>query len=244
MRKLFSSLFVVSLAIAGLGPSVRASEATSVPAGVQIEVPADIPLHITNFRFDPSPSSMTAFHYDIENASGQGLVAIEVRWQTQLNGKSGVLVTNRDDRWLSGQLATGLAERFQVTNVPNHAPSASAAQVNPAAQRLSGMAGTITYAEFEDGTRLGADAATVGKEIDAARRTAVAAYAKLLDTFNAGGGEALVQELRQQNAAPNQNSAVQEASARLLGILNDQGADAVVRELQRVTALTVPEARS
>jgi hypothetical protein len=243
MRKLFSFLFVGCLALATLAVPVCAGE-TAVPAGVQIEVPADIPLHIVNFKFDASPSSMTAFHYDIQNAAGQGLVAVEVRWETQLAGKSGVVVTNRDDRWLSGQLATGLSERFQVTNVPNHTPSTNAAQASAATQPLSGITGTVTYAEFEDGTRVGSDAATVGKEIDAARRTAVAAYAKLLDTFNASGSEALVQALKQQNATHDQSSAVQEATARLLGILNDQGVDAAVQELQRVAALTIPEARS
>jgi hypothetical protein len=243
MRKLSSFLFVACLALAAVAVPVRAGE-TGVPAGVQIEVPADIPLHITNFKFDPSPSSMTAFHYDIQNAAGQGLVAVEVRWQTQLAGKSGVAVTNRDDRWLSGQLATGLSERFQVTNVPNHAPSTNAAQASATTQPLSGITGTVTYAEFEDGTRLGSDVATVGKEIDDARRVAVATYAKLLDTFNASGSEALVQALKQQNAAPSQSSTVQEATARLLGILNDQGVDAVVKELERVAALSVPEGRS
>ncbi|HEV2382690.1 MAG TPA: hypothetical protein VG206_23230 [Terriglobia bacterium] len=244
MRKLFSYLFVTFLAAIVLVLPVRAGEAGSAPAGVQIEVPADIPLHITNFGFDPSPSSMTAFHYDVQNSAGQGLVAVEVRWQTQLAGKSGVTVTNRDDRWLTGQLATGQAERFQVTNVPNEAPSTNAAQAKLAPQQLSGMVATVTYAEFEDGTRLGSEAAAIGKEIDAARRTAVAAYAKLLDTFNSSGSEAMVQALKQQNAAHDQSSAVQEATARLLGVLNDQGVDAVVQELQRVAALTIPEGRS
>ena len=244
MRKLFLSFFAASFAILSFSLPVRAAEAGSVPAGVQIEVPADIPLHITNFRFDPSPSSMTAFHYDIQNISGQGLVAIEVRWQTQLAGKSGAMVTNRDDRWISGQLPAGQAERFQVTNVPNRAPAATAAQANLTPQRLSGMTGTIAYAEFEDGTRVGADAVAIGEEIDAARRTAVATYGKLLETFNSGGSEALIQALRQQNASHDQSSAAQEATARLLGILNDRGADAVVLELQRVSAMPVPEGRS
>ena len=244
MRKIYSYLLITSLAALILVLPVRASEGTSVPAGVQIEVPGDIPLHITNFAFDPSPSSMTAFHYDIQNSAGQGLVAVEVRWQTQLAGKSGVTVTNRDDRWLTGQLATGQSERFQVTNVPNSVPSAAAAQAKTASQQLSGMVATVTYAEFEDGTRLGSDVAVIGKEIDTARRTAVAAYAKLLDTFNASGSEALVQALKLQNAAHDQSSAVQEATARLLGILSDQGVDAVVQELQRVAALPIPEGRS
>lgn len=244
MRKPFSYFFAILGAAVVVALPVRAVEAASTPAGVQIEVPADIPLHLTNFTYDPSPSSMTAFHYDIQNASGQGLVAVEVRWQTQLAGGPGTVVTNRDDRWLTGQLAAGQLERFQVTNVPNRAPSTNAAQSKQAVERLSGMIGTITYAEFEDGTRVGADAATIGKEIDAARRIMIATYAKFLDTFNAGGSESLVQALRQQNATHDQSSAAQEATARLLGILNDQGADAAVRELQRVAALTVPEGRS
>jgi hypothetical protein len=244
MRKISSYLFITSLAALILVLPVRASEGASVPAGVQIEVPADIPLQITNFSLDPSPSSMTAFHYDVKNSAGQGLVAVEVRWQTQLAGKPGTTVTNRDDRWLTGQLGSGQLERFQVTNVPNSAPSATAAQAKVAPQPLSGMVGTVTYAEFEDGTRVGADAAVIGKEIDSARRTAVAAYAKLLDTFNASGSEALVQALKLQNAAHDQSSAVQEATARLLGILSDQGVDGVVQELQRVSALPIPEGRS
>jgi hypothetical protein len=242
MRKLFPCIFVAWVAVVLLGLPVAASEASAVPVGVQIEIPADIPLHITNFAFDPSPSSMTAFHYDIQNVSGQGLVAIEVRWQTQSGGQSGAVVTNRDDRWLTGQLATGQAEHFQVTNVPNHLLDTKVVQAGSTAQRLSGMVGTIAYVEFEDGTRLGADAASVGKEIDEARRTAIAAYAKLLDTFNASGSEALVRALQQQVSAP--NAAIQEATARLLGILKDQGPDAVVLELQRVAALPVPEGRS
>jgi len=230
MRK---AILALGCAIVSLGVAVSAARAVSQTAKVQIDVPADVPLRIVNFAFDSSPAGMIAFHYDVRNVSGQGLVAVEARWH------AGASFSNRDDRWLTGQLASGEAEHFQVTNVP------VAASSSPALLTM-----TVSYAELEDGTRLGADAAQVGKEIDAARRAEVAAYARLLETFNAGGSEALTAALKTATTplasarAAALDPAVQAATARLSGILNDQGVDAVVLELQRVAALNLPEPRA
>ena len=238
MRK---TILAIGCAIFCLGIALSGSRARAgsdaAAAKVQIDVPADISLRIVNFGFDASPAGMAAFHYDVQNASTQGLLAVEVRWHVGSGDQGGTAFSNRDDRWLTGQLAAGESEHFQVTNVP-----VAASQPSP---RLTM---TIAYAEFEDGARLGDNAAQVGKEIDSARRSEVAAYARLLEAFNAGGSEALVSALKSGIPATTAKGGVREpsvqaAGARLLGILNDQGADAVVLELRRVSTLTLPEPR-
>ena len=204
--------------------------APAVPV-LDLNVPPEIPLHIVNFRFDPSPGGMLAFHYDVQNASGQGLVALEVRWQAYSGDTATNDVANRDDRWLSGMVPVGGSARFQVTNVPSSA-----------AQPVNRLTGTIAYAEFEDGTRVGTKVARVGRQITRGRKTTVAAYQKLLDTFNTDGPDALVQALKQQNATSGQDAATQAATAHLVGLLADQGVDAVVLELRRVSDMSIPEA--
>ena len=216
-----SSLLACLVDVTLLAPApARGADA----AQVEINTSPEVPLRITNFAFDPSPAGMMAFRYDVQNVSGQGLVAVEVRWQTYFGEHAAIAFSNRDDRWLSGQLAADGSERFQVSNVPG--PSAPGSP--------SRLVATITYAEFEDGTRLGSDAARVGREISQARRATLTAYGKLLETFDSGGGEALVQALKQNSAPQGQDPAVQAATARLLGILSEDGVDAVVEELQRV----------
>ena len=219
------TILAVSLAAFGQYPAIA-----TAPPNVALSVSPDIPLRLVNFKFDTSRSDMLAFRYDVQNDSGEGLMAVEVSWRAEFGG-SAVSIANRDDRWLTGQLPAGGRERFQVTNVPDSG-----------AQPLTRLVATVTYAEFEDGSRLGSNAAAVGKEVDAGRRATLASYAKLLATFNPGGGDALIRALKLGSAtgAPAQLPAVQEANARLLGILADRGVDAVVLELQRVSTLTLP----
>jgi hypothetical protein len=109
---------VLVLGAAVVARPARADQVSSkVPAGVQISIAADAPVRIVNFAFDRSPAGMAAFHYDVQNVSGQGVMALEVRWQVQFGDQAGSVVANRDDRWLTGQLAAGASDHFQVTNV-------------------------------------------------------------------------------------------------------------------------------
>ena len=117
---------------------------------ITVNISPDVSVRITNFRFDHSSADMTAaFRYDLENTSGQGLVAIEVRWEASFDANHTVTFTNRDDRWLTGILPTNHTEQFLVTNVPNV----------PAQGPVRHVSATVAYAEFEDGTALGTDAA-------------------------------------------------------------------------------------
>jgi len=218
------------LIAAGLVVGVPSHAAEGVTPAVEIAAQAETPVRIINFRFDASHAGTIAFQYDVQNKSGQGLLAVDVHWEAQ-TGDINSTISNRSDDWLSGQLAADQSQHFQVSNVANFPR-----------QPLTRLVGTIAYAELEDGTRFGTDAAEVGKQIGAARHAAAASYAKLLDTFNSGGGEALTQALKLQGAARGQDPAVQEATGRLQGILDDEGVDAVVKELQRVAVLSIPEA--
>lgn len=237
-----SLTLVFASALAGIAAAAdQASLQTQ--AGVQIDIPADAPVHIINFGLDPSPAGMTAFHYDVRNVSGQGLVAVEIRWQMQFGERPGSVISNRDDRWLTGQLAPGASEHFQVTNVAGSVQP-TAAQHSAAAQPATRLVAWIAYAELEDGSRQGLDSAKVGEEITNARRAQLSACTKLLEAFGTGGGEGLAQALRQSSAAGTQDPAAQELTARMLSLLTNQGPDAVVLELQRISTLSVPEIRS
>jgi len=246
------SLVVVLGTILGARPARAEQVPTKVPAGVQIDIPADVPVRIVNFAFDRSGQGMTAFHYDVQNTSGQGLVAVEIRWQVRFQDRGGIDISNRDDRWLTGQLAAGTSEHFQVTNVAISRPYRSSAPGDPqptVAQSAIGMesanqlVATAAYVELEDGSRLGSDAANVGQQIDKARRAQLSAATKLLNVFGTGGNEALAHAIQQGSATGGEDAATQELNARLLGLLQEQGVDAVVLELQRISGLTVPEAR-
>ncbi|HEV2426407.1 MAG TPA: hypothetical protein VGZ29_16390 [Terriglobia bacterium] len=236
-------------------PAHARQVSAKAPAGVQIDIPSDVPVRIVNFAFDRAGQGMTAFHYDVQNTSGQGLVAVEIRWQGQFSDPSGSqggsVVVNRDDRWLTGQLAAGASEHFQVTNVAttrdfrlsdSHTPQVTVVQHTPA-ESMSQLVGSVAYVELEDGSRLGSDAARVGQEIDKGRRAQLASAAQLLHVFGSGGNEALAHAVQQGSAAGTEDAATQELNARLLGLLQEQGADAVVLELQRISALTAPESR-
>lgn len=250
--------FVLILgAILAARPACAEQASTKVPAGVQIDIPADVPVRIVNFAFDRSGPGMTAFRYDVQNTSGQGLVALEIRWQARfsdpLGSQGGSVVVNRDDRWLVGQLAAGASEHFQVTNVAttrnwrlsdSHTPQVTVVQRTPNAESMSELVGTVAYVELEDGSRLGSDTATVGQEIDKARRAQLAAAAKLLSVFGTGGHDSLAHAIQQGSATGGEDVATQELNARLLGLLQEQGVDAVVLELQRISSLTVPESRN
>jgi hypothetical protein len=224
------SIYYLIAACFVLAVSRPAPAAQGTAPEVEITAQPEIPVRITNFRFDASRGGMISFQYDVENTSGRGLMAVEVEWEAH-NGQVKSTISNRSDNWLTGQLAAAESEHFQVSNV-----------ANLPRQPLAGLTGTIVYAELEDGTRFGTDDTRVGEEIDAARRAAAASYAKFLDTFNSGGGDALVEALKQQSAARGQDPAVQEATGRLVGILDDQDVDAAVKELQRAATLTIPEA--
>jgi len=213
-----------------LAVSLPASAGETGGPAVEIAAQPEMPVRISNFRLDPAGTDMIAFHYDVQNKSGQGLMAVEVHWEAQTGAVTST-ISNRSDNWLSGQLAADQSEHFQVSNVANFPR-----------QPLTRLVGTIAYAELEDGTRVGTDAAQIGKQIDAGRRAAAASYTKLLDVFNSAGSDALVHALKELGAAQGENPAVQEATGRLAGILNDQGVDAVVKELQRVATLSIPEA--
>jgi hypothetical protein len=250
------SLVLVLGAVLAAQPARAEQASTKLPSGVQIEIPADVPVRIVNFAFDRSGQGMTAFHYDVQNVSGQGLMALEIRWQGQFGvqggAQSGNLIVNRDDRWLTGQLAAGASEHFQVTNVATtrdwQASSASdpqptVTQRTSAAQSMTGLVGTVAYVELEDGSRMGSDAAQVGQEIDKARRAQLAGAAKLLNLFGTAGNDALAHAIQQGSATGGTDAATQELNARLLGLLQNQGMDAVVLELQRISGLTAPQSR-
>jgi hypothetical protein len=225
------SIYYLIAACFVLAVSRPAIAAEAPGPAIEIAAQPQMPVGITNFRLDPSSAGMIAFQYDVQNKSGQGLLAVEVHWEAQ-TGKVSSIIANRSDNWLTGQLAADQSEHFQVSNVANFPR-----------QPLTRLVGTVAYVQLEDGTQFGTEAAQIGKQIDAARHAAVAAYAKLLDTFNSAGSDALAQALKQESATRGQDPAVQEATGRLQGMLDAQGVDAVVKELQRVAALSVPEVR-
>jgi hypothetical protein len=244
----FVFIFAATLAVR----TARADQAPAqTPTPVQFNIPADAPVRIVHFAFDRSPAGMTAFHYDVQNVSGQGLVAVEIRWQAEFGEQAGSAVVNRDDRWLTGQLAAGASEHFQVTNVASvratraggSNPQPSVAQSAATAEPMTRLVADLSYAELEDGSRLGTNSAQVGHEIDKARHSQITATGKLLNAFGTSGGEGLTHALEQGSAAGAEDSAAQELNARMLGLLRDQGLDAAVLELQRISALSVPESR-
>ena len=154
------------------------------PVNVQIDVPSTVPLQLLNVQVTPSPSGMGGMRYTLRSDSEQGLVAVEIKWTISFATGNGIVKVSDVDGWAeaSGMLGPGAETTFQSGSLLNK-------QSNP----VISVAGTITYAEFADGTRVGPDAnGAVYHRLREDRIALKAAYQQLLSIYRSGGKEALL----------------------------------------------------
>lgn len=203
------------------------------PSGVdvQVNVPSTVPLQLLNVEVNPSPSGMSGMHYTLKNDSGQALVAVEIKWTISMTTGSPMLEVSDMDAWVkaSGMLGPGAETTFQEGSLVNK-------QSNP----VTGVTGTITYAEFADGSRVGPDAnGVVYHRLREDRLALKMAYQQILTTYNTGGREALLSTI-QGIPSSAETMAHRVARINLDQSLQKKGIDATVQNLQRVASLKVP----
>lgn len=226
-------LILVAFPISSLSHSYKPSSpgGDTQPVNVQINVPSTVPLEILNVQVTPTPSGMSGMHYVLRNDSGQALIAAEIRWTISTANGPAIIEANDSDAWMkaSGMLAPGAEMTYNEGALVSKGPSP-----------VTGVAATITYAEFADGTRVGPDAnGAVYQRLRADRLAVKTACQQLLGTYRTGGKEALLDAIHSIGTSA-QTMAYREARMMLDQFLQKQGFDAMVQDLQRVAAQKVP----
>jgi hypothetical protein len=205
-------------------------------ARVQVEAaPSDTPLLITNMREQYGSNGLLQhIDYMLVNGGSQKLTGAQISWSLKFANGSTPRVVQYTDYWSgeTGPLAVGASDPLEVAGL-RVAGKSGAPEV-----LLTSATATITYAEFEDGTRLGPNAAAASSWFSSERHARLAAYRKLLDAYRAGGATALSAAFETASPADTQ---ADRGSRRVVGeIYRTQGVAGAVAELQRVLSLKLP----
>ncbi len=179
---------------------------------------------LSRLNFTWSETGVGSGAYTIRNASGSGLVAIEILWYFETS--AGVLrLATWADNWIAGTPFLPAALEMQDTF------DAYVGVKSGAVRRIVAM---VSYAEYQDGRKLGdAERASF---FDQRRRQIRDAYMKLRTAFNSGGAEGFAAAL---SPGPRQTPAEQAAKTRLGQILRDEGIEAALAEIARVLSRPV-----
>lgn len=226
-------LILIAFPISSLSHSYKPSPpgGDTQPVNVQINVPSTVPLEILNVQVTPTPSGMGGMSYALRNDSEQALVAVEIKWTISGAASEKLVQVDDIDAWTdpSGMLASDGDKVF-------HKGALRSKEATP----VTGVTGTITYAEFADGTRVGPDAnGVVYQQLRADRLALKAAYQQLLSTYSTGGKNALIEAIHSIGTSA-QTMAYREARLTLGDSLQKKGFDSMLQDLQRVAAQKVP----
>jgi hypothetical protein len=157
--------------------------------------------------------------YRIKNGSRSGLMAFAIRWYFRTT--AGIVpVSTWADHWLSGDplLPAGLdmEQTFDAY-----------VQVNGRLVRQ--IVAEVTYAEFQDGTKLGPP--DVAAEFRLRRETIRKTYADLRQIFRSHGPDAFTEALK---IAPGESVPQRAAKFRLQEMLREQGIAAALADIERL----------
>ena len=156
----------------GLGPKSKGQNATLL-------VPRDIPLDFSALQIDLKDDGIHGGSYVLRNISGVGLVTLVTWWSFEGNDPaSGPHSTDVIDSWASDAafLAPGSEAREDLRFLV----------LPQSGEVIRRATGTVVYAEFDDGTRLGPGARTIGPSLRSQRTKMLAAYNELLNMIQSG----------------------------------------------------------
>ena len=156
-----------------LGPKTNGQVATLL-------VPRDVPLDFSAVKMDFRDSGIQGGSYVVRNNSGAGLVTPVTSWSFEGNNPAsgGPHATDVIDSWVADAafLAPG-----------SEAPEEIRFLVHPhSGEAIRRVTGTVIYAEFDDGTRLGPGVGTMGLKLRSRRINTLAAYKELLSKIQSG----------------------------------------------------------
>jgi hypothetical protein len=147
----------------------------------ELLIPPDVPLDYSALRLHlRSNGAVSAGSYTLKNSSRLGLVTVVTRWQFRGENPGSAPATSTQviDSWQSDRAFLAPAAQ-QVENF-------SLFVRTPQGERVQGVVATVVYAEFEDGTRVGPEATTMGANLRSQRQRILAAYHDLLERIRAG----------------------------------------------------------
>jgi len=224
---------LVVVAIAVLQQVVAARTQASGAKGavrVDIQISPDIPLQITDVHAIASPDGLQSMDYRLVNVSQQRLLAAQISWTFRFADGSSLRSENRTEYfWNSGGML-GLGQFEQIEG------SAIGGGKNAAPVQI--VTGSISAAEFDNGTRLGPDAPKFFAWLDELRAGEQARYRELFNLYRSEGQKAFVDAL--QTLRPSETMAGKSARINLLDIYRQKGSAAAVAELMRLNSLQLP----
>lgn len=238
-----SCKFVMTLAIAGatlavavfVGTAAKTrAQAGGAGVNVNIDVPSQVPLLITDARPEYAPSgALQQITYRLTNDGAQALAGAEISWLFTFEGGGVIHTKQYVDYWWAekGPLAVGKSGSLEIGAVTSQKPGG-------APEPLESATGTVTYAEFKDGSKYGPDADTASAWFSSERTAMLAAYRELLKDYRSGGTAGLMKAL--QTFTPAQTHAESGTRRVLYKLYKSKGEAAVVAELTRVASMPAP----
>lgn len=146
-------------------------------------VPTDVPLSFSALRLNFKDNGVHGGSYVVRNSSGAGLVTLVILWNFVGNAPAsvGAHATDVNDSWPSDVPFLGpgseMTERISVQVLPK------------SGELLRQVTGTVVYAEFDDGTRVGPGVGSTGVWLRSQRISMLAAYKELLKKIQSGSDE-------------------------------------------------------
>lgn len=201
--------------------------ASSPAVTLSVNNNSEIPVRISDIRVVVVGTAKELL-YTLTNLGKSRLSAYSIEWQTRFSDNTVSRSESTGDYLFDAEeIAPNSSEALEigVMSVKDHPEI-----------RVVSMTGTIKFAEFADGLRLGDDQAKVSGWLSQQRTRYMAEYERLLQVYRVGGDAALKDAL----AKPDQNEEPFSKSVRvqLVSMEAEKGINAVVAELNRLDALT------
>ncbi len=206
----------------------KAQESQANPGvSVDVEVPSDIPLQISDIHATPSPNGLQHLDYALVNTGSQQLTAVQVSWNIRFADGHALRTEDRIDYLfdLDQKVASGGREKLEM------GPITAAQHPSPVEQ----LTGRLTFAEFADGSRLGPDAEKLSPSFTDERARQSNAYRRWFEIYRTGGEQGLEEALRSESAS--ETVIGRPIRLGLLDFERQRGMTALVQELGRLASI-------
>src|SRR5581483_1247627 len=158
-------------------------QSVSAKASVNLAIPSTFPLELVKV-VGPSGQPIPHYEYVVRNIGVRPIVAMAIKWKVFVSGEGAprATKTNIADSWMGGQtewLTPSKNRSFVLSGI-----------VTQDGKPVSRFEGVPVYVEFDDGTRLGADASSIFPELNRQRQALLNESRKALDIYSTSGKDA------------------------------------------------------
>ncbi len=188
----------------------------------QLLIPKDIPVDFQAVRLNFRNGGVLGGSYTLRNNSRSGLVTLVTLWTFQgSDPKSpGTTATDVIDSWVTDSAFLGPGdEKEEELNMGVLANGSLS---------VHRVAGTVVYAEFEDGTKVGPGVSSFGPRLRSERQKVLRAYKDLLDKIQSGASNDEVGQYMQ----------TRDEFRWLISMRGQNGLDWLVAEITKTRHLT------